>query len=109
GVDSFGHAMGVTVADVAHDGSSAIFVTNIGMYNPGTRYIRPNGSTPIQYTPPLEKGVRIHEANRMYLRKADGKFSEVYDSLFEPAPTGWGWSGMFFDFDNDGEKDLYMV
>ena len=109
GVDSFGHAMGVSVADLKHNGFLDILVTNIGMYNPGTRYIRPSDRTPIQYSPTLERGVRIHEANRLYLNRGDGKFEDVYDSWVEPVSTGWGWSGMFFDFDNDGDQDMYVV
>lgn len=109
GVDSFGHGMGVSIADVDRDGLMDILVTNIGVYNPGTRYIRPTAHTPLQYSIPLERNIRAREANRLYLNLGGGRFEDVYDRLTAGPPTGFGWSGMFLDFDNDGYDDIYMV
>ena len=109
GVDSFGHAMGVSIGDYDNDGLPDIFVTNIGAYNSGTRYIRPNANTPLQFSIPLERTLRVREANRLYRNLGGGKFEDVYESSVGPVPTGWGWSGMFLDIDNDGFKDLYIV
>jgi hypothetical protein len=50
----------------------------------------------------------MREGNFLWRNNGDGTFSDVaretgvYD-------TGWGWGGKFFDYDNDGWLDLYVV
>jgi hypothetical protein len=50
----------------------------------------------------------MREGNFLWKNNGDGTFSDVaretgtYD-------TGWGWAGKFFDYDNDGWLDLYVV
>jgi hypothetical protein len=50
----------------------------------------------------------MREGNFLWKNNGDGTFSDVaretgtYD-------TGWGWAGKFFDYDNDGWQDLYVV
>ena len=50
----------------------------------------------------------MREGNFLWKNNGDGTFADVaretgtYD-------TGWGWAGKFFDYDNDGWQDLYVV
>ena len=50
----------------------------------------------------------MREGNFLWQNNGDGTFSDIaretgtYD-------TGWGWAGKFFDYDNDGWQDLYVV
>jgi hypothetical protein len=50
----------------------------------------------------------MREGNFLWRNNGDGTFSDVaretgvYDA-------GWGWGGKFFDYDNDGWLDLYVV
>ncbi|MFY9822848.1 MAG: CRTAC1 family protein [Thermoanaerobaculia bacterium] len=50
----------------------------------------------------------MREGNFLWRNNGDGTFSDVaretgvYD-------TGWGWGAKFFDYDNDGWLDLYVV
>jgi hypothetical protein len=50
----------------------------------------------------------MREGNFLWKNNGDETFSDVaretgtYD-------TGWGWAGKFFDYDNDGWLDLYVV
>lgn len=50
----------------------------------------------------------MREGNFLWQNNGDGTFFDVsretgtYD-------TGWGWAGKFFDYDNDGWQDLYVV
>jgi hypothetical protein len=50
----------------------------------------------------------MREGNFLWKNNGDGTFEDVaretgtYD-------TGWGWAGKFFDYDNDGWLDLYVV
>lgn len=50
---------------------------------------------------------RMAYGNRMYLTK-DGQFQEP---IFrdQVARTGWAWGATSFDFDNDGDKDIFVA
>ncbi|HTL08045.1 MAG TPA: VCBS repeat-containing protein, partial [Chitinophagaceae bacterium] len=45
--------------------------------------------------------------NCLQLNNQDGTFSEIAQ-LSGVDATSWSWSALFFDFDNDGWKDLYV-
>ncbi|HVZ26881.1 MAG TPA: VCBS repeat-containing protein [Sediminibacterium sp.] len=45
--------------------------------------------------------------NTLQLNNQDGTFSEV-GQLCGVEATGWSWSALGFDFDNDGWKDLFI-
>lgn len=109
GVADLGHGMGVSVGDIDHDGWPDLYVTNIGMYNLRTRYIRPNTKTAVQTSDYIEQFWLREEANRLYRNNRDGTFTDIVKERMEPISTGWGWNGMFFDFDNDGYLDLHVA
>ena len=50
----------------------------------------------------------MREGNFLWRNNGDGTFSDVSreTGVFN---TGWGWGGKFFDYDNDGWLDLYVV
>lgn len=108
GVADLGHGMGVSVGDFDHDGWPDLYVTNIGVWNPTARYIRPNPSAQVQIDSMQERFFRIKEANKLY-RNRRGTFVDVTRERMEPVRTGWGWNGFFFDFDNDGYLDLHVA
>jgi hypothetical protein len=73
--------MGVTAADYAHDGHLAIFRTNFS-----------------------------DEFETLYRNRGKGNFDDVTLDAGMGANTRWvGWGTGFFDFDNDGWKDLLLV
>jgi hypothetical protein len=51
--------------------------------------------------------MRMAFGNRMYLAR-DGGFVE-HDWKAEVARTGWTWGTTAFDFDNDGDRDLFAA
>lgn len=108
GLSNNGAGMGVSVADVDRDGWPDIYLTNIGMFNSRTRFIRPDKKTAVATDQVKTQYVRIINANRLFRNKGDGTFEDKTETFMEPAATGWGWGGVFFDFDNDGDQDLYM-
>ena len=49
--------------------------------------------------------------NRMYLARDDGGRRRYVQPSFNDhvARTGWSWGTTSFDFDNDGDRDIYVV
>jgi hypothetical protein len=50
----------------------------------------------------------MKEGNFLWRNNGDGTFSDVARET-GTHNTGWGWAGKFFDYDNDGWLDLYVV
>ncbi|HJQ12266.1 MAG TPA: VCBS repeat-containing protein, partial [Gemmatimonadaceae bacterium] len=61
------------------------------------------------YSRRLEAGYHPQFArNMLQLNRGDGRFSEIgyYAGIFD---TDWSWAALLADFDNDGEKDLFIT
>ncbi len=85
------NGMGSTVGDYDDDGDIDWFVSSI-LQQPTAQ-------------PGTTVGTRPPTGNRLY-RNEGGVFADVT----EPADVrdgGWGWAACFFDFDNDGDLDIY--
>ena len=50
----------------------------------------------------------MREGNFLWRNSGDGSFTDVSRET-GTHDTGWGWCGRFFDYDNDGWLDLYVV
>jgi len=50
----------------------------------------------------------MREGNFLWQNNGDGTFADVSRET-NTYDTGWGWAGKFFDYDNDGWQDLYVV
>jgi hypothetical protein len=47
--------------------------------------------------------------NRLYRNNTDGTFTDVADQLGVAEPTGASFASWFFDYDNDGDLDLFVA
>ena len=47
--------------------------------------------------------------NRLYRNDGDGTFTDVAPELAVTAPEGRSFASWFFDFDNDGDEDLFVT
>lgn len=103
--DFFG--MGHTVGDYNQDGLLDFYV--IGMSSTTARRLdRLNAGR--------EDRPDVHQAratmgygNRMYLGTPEGRFREDPELAAAVARTGWSWGATSFDFDLDGDLDVYVA
>lgn len=51
---------------------------------------------------------RQYSRNTLQHNNGDGTFSEI-GQLAGVSNTDWSWSPLFFDFENDGDKDLFIA
>ncbi|MEO8874241.1 MAG: CRTAC1 family protein, partial [Polyangiaceae bacterium] len=60
----------------------------------------------------LQQSFQYLSGNKLFINPADpaGKkpFHAEQDVRFEPGDRGWGWAGIFFDYENDGDEDMYL-
>ncbi len=116
--ESMGHisyfSMGIDVADINNDNLMDIFTVDMvpednynlkanmgGMY-PAAFWETVNNGGHYQYmlnTLQLNRGVNASEIN---------VFSEIAQ-LIGAAYTDWSWSPLIADFDNDGQKDIFVT
>ena len=102
-------AMGIDIADINNDGLSDIFITDM-LPEPDQRVksvMEFEGYNIFK----LKQSKDFHQQyiqNTLQLNNGNGSFSEVaYYSGVEA--TDWSWSGLLFDMDNDGLKDIYVT
>ena len=97
GIDGIGAWMGLVPGDINGDGHIDFFATNTGEQG--------------AVLPTFENR---HHA--LYLNRGDGTFRDAADAsgVGNPSVDGdttgdFGWGGQMFDFDNDGDLDLFFV
>jgi hypothetical protein len=102
-------SMGADIADVNNDGFIDIFVTDMLPYD----YERLKSVTTFddwdRYNYGVSNGYH-HQFTRNTFQKNNGNntFSEI--SRFSGVEASdWSWGALFFDMDNDGNKDLYIA
>ena len=103
GFQEMGFGMGVSWGDYDNDGMSDVYVSN--MFSKAGQRI----TSQIEGIDSRLK--EIAEGNFLYHHR-DQKFDMVSgssDSQLKVAKAGWSWGGQFFDFDNDGFQDIYVV
>ena len=99
------YTMGFTLADIDNTGDRDIHLSN--MYSHAGNRIVPLASV-------LEPEIRdqvavIGEGNQVYRHSAStGRWSELGRDL-RVHDSGWAWGSIFFDLDNDGDKELFVT
>lgn len=83
---------GSSWGDFDGDGDLDLFVANHGFVEP----------PPIIAYGPADK-------NELYENNGDGTFTDVSERLAEVPNQGYTFQGLWYDFDGDGDLDLYLV
>ncbi len=111
--DDNGSGMNASFTDVNGDGWLDFYVSNIDMFSKNIKVVYPtDSSTLMTLDEQLAKTFQYLSGNKLYVNPADksGKasFKAEETTRFEPGDRGWGWTASFFDYENDGDDDMYL-
>ncbi len=101
-------SMGVDAADINNDGFPDLMTVDMLPYDPTMLKSSDGDNTYDIFKLRLRLGYNYqYSRNNLQLNRRNGMFSEVglYAGI---AATDWSWSPLWFDFDNDGVKDLFI-
>ncbi|MDA2930718.1 CRTAC1 family protein [Acidobacteria bacterium AH-259-O06] len=106
----FYHSMSVGFTDFNKDGVEDVYVSNIAIFSFLTKLVKPGVETLIPTSRETVQNLRMIETN-LFLVSSGESFVDRHHQLFDRSPEdcGWAWDADFFDFDNDGQEDLYVV
>jgi hypothetical protein len=116
GTDKPSYTMGIGIADLNRDRYPDLYISNIVTMNKDQKYVLPNKDTPQTFDPDKLANMRVIEGNDLFLSSrreeaTDGLPAYENSELVERgySATGWSWDADFFDSDNDGDDDLYVL
>ena len=98
--------MGHGFADFNRDGKLDFYM--IGMNSPTAARLLDLGVKHPEFPLYGEHMASMTYGNRFYLGDGQGQFS-MADFAAQVAETGWSWGSAIFDFENDGDLDVYIA
>lgn len=102
-------AMGIDMADINNDGNADIFITD--MLPDGDKRVKSVMEFEGYNVFKLKQSKDFYQQyiqNTLQLNNGNGSFSEIayYSGV---SATDWSWSGLMFDMDNDGFRDIFVT
>ncbi len=98
------YTMGITLADHENTGRWALHLSN--MYSHAGNRIAPLATN---LEPELRRRVRkMGAGDQLFQQGPDGGWTEIAARL-GIADAGWAWASLFFDLDNDGDRELFVT
>lgn len=111
--DKPSYTMNIGISDLNRDARPDFYISNIVVMEKDDKYVLPNEDTPAHFKPNSLRNMRVVEANDLFLSSTDEDGSLVFTKSETVGrgytATGWSWDADFFDFDNDGDDDLYCL
>ena len=103
------YSMGVDVSDFNNDGYLDVFVLDMVAEDNFRLKSNMSGMNPSSFWKLVNSGKhRQYMFNNLHLNNGNNTFSEIAQ-LCNMAATDWSWANLIADFDNDGEKDVYIT
>ncbi len=113
GTDKPSYTMNVGIADLNKDLYPDFYISNIVVMQKDEKYVSPNAETTMKFDPKKMANIRTVEANDLFISNAENDLLKNYELSTNIgdgySATGWSWDADFFDFDNDGDEDLYCL
>lgn len=113
GTDKPSYTMNVGITDLNRDGHPDVYISNIVTMDKDEKYVLPDTRTRMKFNPAKMANMRVVEANDLFVSRRDGEEGLQYEQSKAVGrgsnSTGWAWDADFFDYDNDGDDDLYVV
>ena len=113
GVTASYHSMNVGITDLNRDGFPDVYISNIATMVKDDKYAFPDAATAQHFTANAMATLLFKESNILYMSRADDGALAGYEPSNDvergATSTGWAWDAEFFDFDLDGDDDLYVV
>ena len=101
--------MGNDIADIDNNGRPDIFVLDMRPADNKRQKLIISSTGYDRFQMMLQAGFEPqYSRNTLQLNQGKGKFSEI-GFLSGVSSTDWSWSALFADYDNDGNKDLYVT
>lgn len=105
GIDRHMFGMSHTFGDYDLDGDLDFYV--IGMSSTTARRLEQMGLRREDKAEETEMRKIMGYGNRMFLRQGNGWVTAPFND--DVARTGWSWGTSSFDFDNDGDRDIFVA
>jgi histone H3/H4 len=113
GVTKINHSMNVGITDHNADGYPDIYIANLATLMKDGQYVFPDVNLPSEFDRSVLDDMTIHESDVLYVSRVEGGRLAGYEPSESvergSTSTGWAWDAEFFDFDHDGDDDLYLV
>lgn len=113
GTDKASYSMNVGITDLNQDLIPDIYISNIVVMNKDEKYVLPNENTEMKFDSEKLANMRVIEANDLFLSGKNKDDTLTYNLSQAVgrgySSTGWSWDADFFDYDNDGDSDLYVL
>ncbi|MBD0297520.1 MAG: CRTAC1 family protein, partial [Flavisolibacter sp.] len=101
-------SMGADIADINNDGAPEIFTTD--MLPADNNRLKTTTAFDPYHLEDFKYRANYHyqfTQNCLHLNDGSGDFSEIA-LLSGVAATDWSWGALIFDFENDGNKDIFV-
>lgn len=107
--DDRGSGMNVSFVDVDNDDDMDVYVTVVDMFSKSIGFKFPERKSIIHLDERILKSSFYISGNKLYRNKKGTSFTPVEHEYFEPVDLGWSWGAAFFDYENDGDEDMYLA
>ncbi|WP_299885138.1 CRTAC1 family protein [uncultured Lacinutrix sp.] len=113
GTDKPSYSMNIGITDLNKDLYPDFYISNIVVMQKDEKYVSPNADTQMKFDSKKMTTMRTIEANDLFLSQVENKEIKHYKLSTNIgrgySATGWSWDADFFDYDNDGDEDLYCL